>query len=422
VESGRARDGKRQPGCEGGREARSMRIARFLPPILFAIGCGGGGTTPGDDDGDDDMPNPGDPDARPPSGDCTDGLGEWTGNDDVAASVSPPCGLAPAEVPQFVAIGFDDNGQAAGMSWAVDMLASRGKASFYLTTTYAQAEPWRAAYMAGHEIGNHTVTHATNRMADTARWMQELTDANEYITAMVGVPADEITGFRTPFLEYNDATLGVVKELGFRYDTSIEEGYEWDDNANGGKGGPLDGTNFYWPYTLDNKSPGHTTQVEWGEGLEEINAHPGLWELPVYAVIVPPDDKCAEYGVSPGLRADMKTRQTWFDEVGGLITGFDYNLWAGTNVGGFAMTKEEFVATLKYTLDQRLAGNRAPFLFGAHTDYYVASWNQNATGTPSEADRRAALEEFLDYAAAKQEVEIVSYQHVLDWVRNPEPL
>jgi peptidoglycan/xylan/chitin deacetylase (PgdA/CDA1 family) len=319
----------------------------------------------------------------------------------------------------FVSIGWDDNGQAAGITWALDMLEGLGgKNSFFITSTYALTDSYKAIYAAGHEVGNHTVTHATNRMADQARWMQELTDCNKYLTDTVGVPADEITGFRTPFLEYNDSTLGVVKDLNFWYDTSIEEGYEWDDGANGGKGGPLDGTNFFWPYTLDHKSPGHTTQVEWGEGLMEINEHPGLWELPVYAVIVPPDAKCEEYGVEPGLRAKLKTRQDWFDVEGGMITGFDYNLWAGTNVGGFAMTKEEFVATLKYTFDQRLAGNKAPFLFGAHTDYYVASWSQNATGTPSENDRRAAIQEFLEYAKSKG-AEIVSYKHVLDWVRNP---
>jgi peptidoglycan/xylan/chitin deacetylase (PgdA/CDA1 family) len=290
------------------------------------------------------------------------------------------------------------------------MLAGRGQATFFMTSSYAQSSPWRAAYDAGHEIGNHTVTHATDRGVGLDRWLQEMRDCNAYLTDTVGIPADELIGFRTPFLKYDDDTLAAVHEVGFHYDTSIEEGYEWDDAANGGAGGPMDGTGYYWPYTLDERSPGHTAQVEWGEGLEEISPRAGLWELPVYAVVVPPD-----------LRDEMATRQPWFDPVGGLITGFDYNLWAGTNVGGFAMTREELVATLKYTLDQRLAGNRAPLLFGAHTDYYVASWNGNATGTPSEADRRAAIEEFLDYAATRPEVRIVRYRDVLDWVRNPTP-
>jgi peptidoglycan/xylan/chitin deacetylase (PgdA/CDA1 family) len=387
-----------------------MSIKRQVPFVLL-LGCGAchQGDSTGDGGGSNNKGDGGTPAT------CEGGLGEWKGTDNVPASQSPPCGLAPEQVPQFVSIGFDDNGQVGGMTWAVDMLKNRGKASFFLTSTYMQAAAWKAAYMAGHEIGNHTVTHATDRNVGLPRWLQEMTDSNAYITGQVGVPAEEIFGFRTPFLKYDNDTLTAVKQLGFRYDTSIEEGYEWDDNTNASQ----DGTNFFWPYTLDQRSPGHTTQVEWGEGLVEIEPHAGLWELPVYAVVVPPDAKCETYGVEPGLRAKLKQRQSWFDVTGGLITGFDYNLWASTSVGGFAMTKAEFVATLKYTLDQRLAGNRSPFLFGAHTDYYVASWNQNAAGTPSETDRRAAIEEFLDYAKTKQAVEITTYKRVLEYVRNP---
>lgn len=387
-----------------------MSIKRQVPFVLL-LGCGAchQGDSTADGGGSNNNGDGGTPAT------CEGGLGEWKGTDNVPASQSPPCGLAPQQVPQFVSIGFDDNGQVGGMTWAVDMLKNRGKASFFLTSTYMQAAAWKAAYMAGHEIGNHTVTHATDRNVGLPRWLQEMTDSNAYITGQVGVPAEEIAGFRTPFLKYDNDTLTAVKQLGFRYDTSIEEGYEWDDSANATQ----DGTNFFWPYTLDQRSPGHTTQVEWGEGLVEIEPHAGLWELPVYAVVVPPDAKCQTYGVEPGLRAKLKQRQSWFDVTGGLITGFDYNLWASTSVGGFAMTKAEFVATLKYTLDQRLAGNRSPFLFGAHTDYYVASWNQNAAGTPSETDRRAAIEEFLDYAKSKPEVEITTYKRVLEYVRNP---
>ena len=373
---------------------------------MLVLGCGAGHHgSPGGDDGNNNSGDGGQPAT------CTGGgLGAWTGNDNVPASQSPPCGLQPEQVPQFVAIGFDDNGQVGGMTWALDMLKTRGKASFFLTSSYMQAATWKSIHIAGHEVGNHTVTHATDRNIGLSRWLQEMTDSNAYITGQAGIPAEDILGFRTPYLKYDNDTLTAVKQLGFRYDTSIEEGYEENQ----------DGTNYLWPYTLDNRSPGHTVQVEWGDGLVEIEPHAGLWELPVYAVVVPPDTKCQQYGVESGLRARLKERQSWFDPQSGLITGFDYNLWAGTSVGGFAMTKAEFVATLKYTLDQRLAGNRSPFLFGAHTDFYVAGWNQNATGTPSEMDRRAAIEEFLDYAKTKQEVEITSYQRVLEYVRNPK--
>jgi hypothetical protein len=388
-----------------------MSIANQVSPLLalsflIVAGCGAMPGTGGDDDASDD--DGGDDDGTNPTP-CTDGLGDWTGHDNVLAAQVPPCGMTPAQSPQFVSFGFDDNGQVEGVNWAKDMLAERGvKATFFITSSYAHPTEWKALYDAGHEIGNHTVTHATTRGVGLERWLQEMNDCNAYLTGTVGIPAEEILGFRTPFLEYDDDTLKAVAQVGFRYDTSIEEGYEWDDNANGGNGGPQDGTNFYWPYTLDNRSPGHTTQVEWGKGLMEIEPHAGLWELPVYAVIVPPE-----------LREAMKARQDWFDVESGSITGFDYNLWASVSVGGFAMTKDEFVKTMKYTLDKRLEGNRAPLLMGAHTDYYVAAWNANASGTPSEADRRAALEEFLDYALSKSEVEVTRYRDVLDWVRNP---
>jgi hypothetical protein len=79
------------------------------------------------------------------------------------------------------------------------------------------------------------------------------------------------------------------------------------------------------------------------------------------------------------------------------------------------------VATLKYTLDLRLKGNRAPFLFGAHTGFYLNSWNTNAPGAPTADERRAAIEEFLDYARSKPEVRITSARAVLEWMRNPRP-
>jgi hypothetical protein len=107
--------------------------------------------------------------------------------------------------------------------------------------------------------------------------------------------------------------------------------------------------------------------------------------------------------------------QSWFDVGSGKITGFDFNLWVS-----FKMTKAEFLATMKYSLDQRLKGNRAPFLFGAHTDYYSSKYTAPPNATV--AERQAAIEEFIDYAISKPEVRVTSAKQVLDWIRNPEPL
>ena len=381
-----------------------------------------------DDDGgdDDDTPTEDPPDASPP-GVCTDGLGAWTGHDDVAPSQSPPCGLAPGQVPQFVSIGFDDNAYSGlegsagtgGVTWATQMAAERGiHLSFYFTSIYAdqwQSESqtfvkraWHAAMVGGNEVGNHTRSHSHGAAFTESQWMDEITSCNATLVKPfdpnevnfepnaakgIGATSSQITGFRTPFLEYNDATLAVVDALGFHYDVSIEDGYQEEQ----------DGTNYLWPYTLDHGSPGHDVLVEW-ELKEPITPHPGLWELPVHPVIVPPE-----------LRATMKARQSWFDETSGKITGFDYNLWVS-----FSMTKAEFLATLKYTLDQRLAGNRAPMMFGAHTDYYSSKYTAVPNATLEE--RQAAIEEFLDYAKSKSAVRIVTNAEILEWVRNPVPL
>jgi peptidoglycan/xylan/chitin deacetylase (PgdA/CDA1 family) len=364
------------------------------------------------------------PSPTPGSGDpcAAGGLGAWTGNDNVAASQDPPCGLAPEQVPMFVALGWDDNPDAEAMAWATRILEERGGVgSFYMTSSYGRSTDvqaaWRAARLAGHEIGNHTVKHNDGKKFTAAQWETEVTGCTEFLTSGgdgAVVPADQLVGFRTPYLGYNDATLGAVAKLGFHYDCSIEEGYQEEH----------DGTNYYWPYTLDSKSPGHTTQVEWGgpDAPAELTARPGLWELPVYALVVPPDDKCEAYGVPSGLRDRLRLVQTWFDPAGGKITGFDYNLWASKADGGFQMSKAETLATLKYSFDQRMAGNRAPFLLGVHSGYYIDEWNEFAPAAPTSTERREAIEEFLDYAKTKDGVRLASYRQVLDWMRSPKPL
>jgi hypothetical protein len=376
---------------------------------------------------------------------CPNGLGEWNGDDVFPPSQDPPCGFAPEEVPQFVSLGFDDNGTSGspivmggwngGMHWSTEMIkqfenpdGTPARLSYYHTSVYA-AEPmgdqptlvkdaWHTAYADGHETGNHTQTHATTTTTSLAQWESEIDTCNSWLTKPydpadlaqyatpvaahgAGVKLEEIYGFRTPKLEYNDDTLKVVNAReNFWYDCSIDEGGQPDQ----------DGTNYFWPYTLENGSPGHDAFHE-----EPLSSHPGLWEMPVYEVIVPPDAVAADYGVAPGLRDKLAARG--LDPSTGKVTGFDYNLWYSLQ-----MTKAEFLATLKYTLDLRLQGNRAPFLFGTHTMEYSNGWNVAPQGAPNERDRQEAIEEFLAYALSKPEVRVVSHKQVLDWVRNPVSL
>jgi hypothetical protein len=130
--------------------------------------------------------------------------------------------------------------------------------------------------------------------------------------------------------------------------------------------------------------------------------------MPIYALLAPPDSEAQRYGVPPGLARKLGNN--------GKITGMDWNLWFGVR-----LTRPEFVAVLKYTLDQRRKGNRAPLLIGMHSKLYGAAGYEVPPAAPT-TQARAAVIEFLDYALGFPEVRVVPTAAVLDWIRNPAPL
>ncbi len=363
----------------------------------------------------------------------------------------PPNGLAVAKVPQFISFGFDDNGFSGwknsksqnGISFTLELAKNKnnpkGKGnpktfdgaklhfSYYIAGVYIGAEQAESPVFirkamhevlsCGNEIGNHTYSHEHGTNFSLARWQADIDECtrrlikpfdaaedpeNPDILKGIGDSANTIFGFRTPFLEYSDTLFTAIKNMGFWYDCSIEEGWQKDQ----------DGTNYLWPYTLDNGSPGNVKTTQ-DSASPLIGKHSGLWELPCYAVIVPPDNKCTEYGTVPGLRAKLAKVKKYCDTADGKITGLDWNLWVD-----FQMSKPEFLATLKYTLDLRLAGNRCPMMIGVHSDIYSDSYPDTiANATPKE--RREALQEFIAYALSKPQVRFATNKQILDWLRNP---
>jgi hypothetical protein len=355
------------------------------------------------------------------------GLGPWTGKDNVPPSKDPPGGLKPEQVPMLVSMGFDDNPYADGVNWVAGEFSklknpagtgqagtfdgTPARATFYDTSSYggAAGSAWKAAYAAGFELGNHTVSHMDGSAFSEAQWSTEIKGCIDYhVGSAIGQKREDVWGFRTPQLRYNAATFTVVSKNNFWYDCSIEEGHQTDQ----------DGTNFWWPYTLDSGSPGNATHPRAAVPKIGTNFPKGLWEMPSYRVIIPPDADAAKYGVPTGMRAKMMAKHP--DGVGiaeGKITGLDYNLWTD-----YGVTKAEFVAILKYSLDQHHKGNRAPFLMGMHSFYYSASYAE-AVPNATLAERRAAVSEFLNWAIATYpDVRLVTTKAVLDWIRNPVAL
>ncbi len=367
---------------------------------------------------------------------------------------SPPAGLAADRVPLFVVIGSDDNGASGldgsgaggGLHFVTGLFSGRRNPagtgntstfdgapahySFYVNTYYiapgeraaayaaaSQDGPvwvkraWREAIAAGHEIGVHTHSHPHGRDMTVAQWEDEMqrcidilgqpyaadeTPAAPRPDSGLGVARAELPGFRTPYLEYSDSTMTAIRRMGFVYDCSLEEGTQPDQ----------DGRNFVWPYRLDHGSPGNPA----------IGSHPRLWEVPVYVFIVPPDEACERLGVAPGLRATLKARRDYFDADAGKITGMDWNLWCD-----FDMTPAEFLATIKYTLELRLAGNRCPLTIGLHSELYSDRQDTSECRTPV-AERRAALIALVDYLFRLDAVRVVTSRELVRWLEHPAPL
>lgn len=331
-------------------------------------------------------------------------------SDQQSASAHPPAGLAVEHVPQFVMLGFDDNPDADAMAWIVDYLADKtnadgspARAVFYTNGIYLADNPalqaiHRRARDEGHEIGNHTQHHEHGGEFTVAQWRAEMLVCQEAF-AKIGIT--DVEGFRTPFLENNAATFEALSELGFVYDTTLEEGYQPRE----------DGSNFVWPHTLDTGSPGNRYMAEQGR-KPVIGEYPGLWEIPLHAFMVPPDNLCEHYGVTLGLRQrifdHVRRDGGWdWDMVAGKITGLDWNVFEMASLDG-----PEFLAILKYTFDLRLSGNRAPLMVGGHTALYPMD----------KPDRRIAMEAFIDYVLEKPEVRLVTGRRLLAWMRAPVAL
>lgn len=92
------------------------------------------------------------------------------------------------------------------------------------------------------------------------------------LNQLAGIPLKSIQGFRAPFLNYSVDTLKMLASLGFTYDSSASASVPVTD----------DGTDAFWPYSLDYGMANDCLAVD---GLCKGEPKlPGFWELPMYAL------------------------------------------------------------------------------------------------------------------------------------------
>jgi hypothetical protein len=353
-------------------------------------------------------------------------------------SQSPPGGLTPAQVPQFVAVTFDDgygleDGGSGGVNFIVDFMSARKnpgsdnagtfdgtpvRTTFYLSSSNgadaANRAAWTRAFKDGHEAADHTINHSNGGTLDAGgtppgrfavnKWVGEIKGCRDALCgggANIGASAVDIVGFRTPFLGYNDNTFGALAQLGFTYDSTFPSCFADDE----------DGKSCSWPHTLDGPSKDAETLVK-KAGAEAIKSHPGLWEVPVSTVFVPPELRAK-------IPAKMPYPSLW-EPATGKLGGLDWTVLMDAK-----LTPDEMATVLKYTLDQHLAGNRAPFVFCAHTFMYSYSNPSSNPDTPSAAVRDSrwkALTAFITYALSKPQVRMRPVKDIVAWMAKPVAL
>ena len=357
----------------------------------------------------------------------------------------PPSSESPipiSKTPMFVSLGFDDNVESDGLIWVMNQLADTTNpigndkyaeqplsASFFMHCEPARDKDeikslWRQLVIAGHDIGNHTETHPDDKVnynplqswMTSEQWQQEVESCNSWLKQSIkdgGIGVQSISGFRSPYMTYNDNTLKAIINEKIRYDVSFPAGITSEQN----------GLNNYWPFTLDNGSPSHNQAVN-GWWKPSINNYPGLWEIPLHTLIVPPDSELENYGLNYSLRDKIASRIGYFDPISGKGDNFDWNLYTTPNWGAAGLNENDVVAIYSYNLDLRLKGNRAPLVLGLHSAFYGYINGKEHVGMPETTvkSRQNVLKRFIKYALTKPEVRFVNHKQIIDWMVSPEPL
>jgi len=289
------------------------------------------------------------------------------------ASTSPPGGLNPKDVPQFILFTADDAVQSYTINSVNQFLAQRKnpngcppKMTYFVSlnyTNYSMVTDW---YVAGNEIADHTMTHVGSAPVN------EIDGNIIALNSLSGIPISAIQGFRAPYLNYTIDTMKHLKDAGFTYDSST--------SSSSPPGDP--NTDAYWPYTLDNGFANDCLTVP---GLCQGRVKlPGMWEIPMYGIF---DEKQAN---------GVHLMDPWLDDP-------DPN---------------KVLEWMKSTFLAHYNGNRQPFGLYTHPIHL-------ATGYPGVADPKAQINmvnQFLDWAQQMQGVWIISNAQLLEWVKKPVPI
>ncbi len=115
-----------------------------------------------------------------------------------------------------IALTFDDGPSKRNTEEILSILDEFGiKATFFVIGENAKADPERilSIHNAGHELGNHTYTHAYISKISHDALLEEIQKTEAVLQEITG---QKPTIFRPPGGYYNDSSIAVLKDLGYK--------------------------------------------------------------------------------------------------------------------------------------------------------------------------------------------------------------
>ncbi|KAL4431616.1 hypothetical protein ABPG77_001458 [Micractinium sp. CCAP 211/92] len=336
----------------------------------------------------------------------------------LCASNSPPGGLTPQQIPQFILISHDNALDMRPYEHMLKVLGQKKQrngctvpVTWFAMRYHSDCAAGRQALARGDEVAMQAnrffPTDPFNVTDDNPNYdsrvppltgkpsvEREITMSREWWNKQCGLPLYDMIGFRAQGYYNNPPIRDALSKNGWLYDSTLIELY-----ANWSATSPS-ADQILWPYTMDAGIPQDCQFM--GVDVGKCNPgekHPGLWEVPLYQL----QDGDTLYGVSN---------------------------YGDTELGLPAIP--DLFELLKGQLDGRIAGGRGPFQISTFYEWLSVKPDKAACATEEDpfcfnvvrevSENGKALARFIDYAVTKPEVRFVTYSDLIRWMQNPVPL
>lgn len=221
----------------------------------------------------------------------------------------------------------------------------------------------KSLYQRGDGFADHTTTHLEmSPGTPVATITAEIVGGRNYLVQQCGIPASDVTGYRSPYLVENPPVRQVLLANGFRYDSSM------DFSVNDGNMSAR-----VWPFTMDYGVPDADCDKKF-EVCGPGESYPGLWQIPMWDLVY--QNQIFTMDPGRGEPGNGQSRPTY--------------------------------DVLQYSFDQAYNGNRAPLPIYVHVFWYN---NQSIADT----------QRFIQYALSKPDTYFVTMQQLVNWLENPVP-